>query len=217
MSKLFNALEKIRHHEARPASAAKLGAKKKRPAPRNGPKGLFWGLLLLGGILLLSAAVFSHRPRLATLYANLKELVRREWPVSLPGGQKQPAAGKTALPAGTLPATPDDPAPSASLELPARERMVALNNKGAAAVRQGDYWRGIYYFDQARELRPQSPEPLINMAVALSELGLPGPALKLWQQAYALAPQHPMLRENLRILAGLGMLEGPLYDEIKKN
>jgi Flp pilus assembly protein TadD len=75
-----------------------------------------------------------------------------------------------------------------------------LNDMGVAHVQANQHWRGIYFLEQARRQQPERPEALINMAVALAELGLRGPAKRLFSEAHALAPNHPLLRKNLEIL-----------------
>ena len=75
-----------------------------------------------------------------------------------------------------------------------------LNDKGIALIQENQHWRGIYYLEQARKQQPERPEALINMAVALAELGLRAPAQRLFSEAHALAPNHPLLRQNLDLL-----------------
>jgi len=79
--------------------------------------------------------------------------------------------------------------------------MTDLNNRGIELIRGNDPWRALYYFDLARQADPRAVEPLINMGVTLSELSLFAPAVRIFKEAQALAPNHPELQANLNILA----------------
>lgn len=83
--------------------------------------------------------------------------------------------------------------------------MAELNNRGMELVASNDLWRGLYYFDQARLADPRAVEPLINMGVTLSELGLFAPAVRIFKQARALAPNHPDLQYNIESLVSRGL------------
>ncbi|HCC54774.1 MAG TPA: hypothetical protein DEQ20_07615 [Desulfobulbaceae bacterium] len=83
--------------------------------------------------------------------------------------------------------------------------MAELNNRGIELVASNDLWRGLYYFDQARLADPRAVEPLINMGVTLSELGLFAPAVRIFKQVRALAPNHPDLLYNIESLASRGL------------
>jgi Flp pilus assembly protein TadD len=76
-----------------------------------------------------------------------------------------------------------------------------------ALIQENQHWRGIYFLEQARKEQPERPEALINMAVALAELGLRAPAQRLFSEAHALAPNHPLLRQNLDLLGQAGFFE----------
>ena len=82
-----------------------------------------------------------------------------------------------------------------------------LNDRGIALVQENQHWQGIYYFEQARLQQPERPEALINMAVALAELGLRAPAKRLFTEAHGLAPNHPLLRKNLDLLGQMGFFD----------
>jgi Flp pilus assembly protein TadD len=83
-----------------------------------------------------------------------------------------------------------------------------LNDTGIALVQENQHWRGIYFLEQARKQQPERPEALINMAVALAELGLRAPAKRLFSEAHALAPNHPLLRRNLDLLGQADFFNG---------
>ncbi|MFC1524407.1 hypothetical protein ACFL6N_06410 [Thermodesulfobacteriota bacterium] len=83
---------------------------------------------------------------------------------------------------------------------------------GSTAVQKQNYWKGIYLLEKAARENPNSVEPIINLGVALSELGLHGPAARFFSQASGIAPDNPKLRKNLTILADAGLLD--MYREI---
>jgi tetratricopeptide (TPR) repeat protein len=89
-------------------------------------------------------------------------------------------------------------------------RMVQLNNQGVRLMARSDHWQGIYYFNKAHTLSPQSVEPIINMAVALMELGLTAPANRFFQEAITLDPNNGRLKDNLAMAARLGVLNDSL-------
>lgn len=93
---------------------------------------------------------------------------------------------------------------------PREQQMISFNNQGVEAVGRKDYWRAVYFFEKASKLEPRRPEPLINLGVVLIKLGFPAPALRAFEKAYAVAPADPRLKENLDLLAGAGLIEGPL-------
>jgi len=92
----------------------------------------------------------------------------------------------------------------------AYQQMVDLNNQGTRFLKKNRYWQSIYYFDKARKIQPESVEPVINLAVALSELGLTGPANRVFIEAREIDPDHPGLRENMIIASKKGILHGTM-------
>ncbi len=84
---------------------------------------------------------------------------------------------------------------------------IMLNNQGAKTIQQQDYWKGIYLLNTAMENTPDQVEPIINLAVALTEIGLHGPAKRLFTKAKSINPKHPQLLENFKILANSGMFD----------
>lgn len=91
-------------------------------------------------------------------------------------------------------------------------RDVTENNQAAANIERQNYWQGIYLLDKTVKTNPGQIEPLINLGVALTELGLYGPAARYFARAYEINPQHPELNENLSILEDAGLLE--IYREL---
>ncbi|MCX5875366.1 MAG: hypothetical protein NT087_03520, partial [Deltaproteobacteria bacterium] len=205
VSRLYNTLEKIRIGE--PGGFSK---KKSTPAKGFGPNAdpnKKRRIVLLGASALLALAlvIFFSGPR----HKDAKP------PVTAPAVTAKAVATDAATPARisdqpaepapqsvnsqTLPQAPPAsliPSPSAT----GAELYQQLNNKGIALIQENQHWRGIYYLEQARKQQPDRPEALINMAVALAELGLRAPAKRLFSEAHALAPNHPLLRQNLDLL-----------------
>jgi tetratricopeptide (TPR) repeat protein len=91
-------------------------------------------------------------------------------------------------------------------------QMTTFNNQGVRLIAKSEYWQGIYYFNKAHALSPQSIEPLVNMAVALMELGLTAPANRFFHEALTLDPNNPKLRDNLALAAQTGTLDNSLLN-----
>ena len=200
MSRLYNTLEKIRTGEPG-------GLSKKKSAPATGI-GLQAGtskkrwIVLLGAsaLLVLALIVFFSGPK----RKDAKPPVTAD---SVATDAAAPAR-IPALPAEPAPQTVDSKAmppappipPAASPSVTGADLYQQLNDTGIALIQENQHWRGIYYLEQARKQQPERPEALINMAVALAELGLRAPAKRLFSEAHALAPNHPLLRQNLDLL-----------------
>lgn len=91
-------------------------------------------------------------------------------------------------------------------------QMTTLNNQGVRLISKYEYWQGIYYLNKAHALSPQSIEPLVNMAVALMELGLTAPANRFFHEALTLDPNNRKLRDNLALAAQTGTLDNSLLN-----
>lgn len=200
MSKLFNTLEKIRHHESSNEPARRSPSRKSPAVVKSGPP-RFLSLLLVVmlGVMVLYTVILSTRLNLTPLTANFRQLL-----ITLQLLPNPDAARSARSAASNINVPPQDRGPATTSAV---EQAVQLSRTGAALFRSGDYWRSIYFFDRARQLDPQAPEPLIDMAAALSELGLFGPANRLLREASALNPDDPALRRNLAILAEAGRLD----------
>ena len=190
VSRLYNTLEKIRTGEQggfpqkKSAPAKGIG---RQTDPRKRRR-----IILLGASALLALALI----------------------VFFSGPNKPPLFTNTVAPA-RIPDHPTEPAPQASPPVPLTEPSPAtgdlyrqLNDTGIALVQENQHWRGIYHLEQARKQQPERPETLINMAVALAELGLRAPAKRLFSEAHALAPNHPLLRQNLDLLGQADFFNG---------
>lgn len=199
VSRLYNTLEKIRTGEQ-----GSFSAKKSAPArgfDQQAGTGRKQRIVLLGAsaLLALTLVVFFAGPKRKTAKTPvIADAVTADTVAPAPVPEH---------PAGSAPRTEASPKTSpAASPAPALAgtgdagRYQQLNNKGLALIQENQHWRGIYYLEQAHKQQPERPEPLINLAVALAELGLHAPAKRFFSEAHALAPNHPMLRKNLEIL-----------------
>ena len=194
MSRLYNTLEKIRTGEP-------SGFPKKKSAPDKGigqqadpGKGRRIALLGASALLALALIVFFSGPKRKGAKPPLT--ADAVAPAQTPA---QPAA-----PASQLP----PPVPLTASPLATGDLYQQLNATGIALLQENQHWRGIYFLEQARKQQPKRPEALINMAVALAELGLRAPAKRLFSEAHALAPNHPLLRQNLDLLGQADFFDG---------
>lgn len=200
MSKLYNTLEKIRTGEQGIFSNTKSdSAKGFGPnADKSGKR----KIILLGsaGLLVLALAVFLvFSQRKDAQQPATGEALTTD-PVALSGRTDQfvspvsPADDSQKI-APVLPASP-----AASPIGTDDDLYRKLNDTGIDLVEKNQHWQGIYFFEQARNQQPERVEALINMAVAAAELGLRAPAKRLFTEAHALVPNHPLLRKNLDLL-----------------
>lgn len=218
MSKLYNTLEKIRTGE-------QGGFSEKKSAPARGfglnaDKSKKRQILLLGAsaLLVLTLVVFFAGSK----HKNAKPPVSTETTTGVTTAPASTVTTDTAAPTQIqtssaetasqtiappkLPSAP--PAPTATpLSAGNNDLYRQLNDAGLALIQENQHWQGIYSLEQARKQQPQRPEALINMAVALAELGLRAPAKRLFSEAHALAPNHPLLRKNLELLVQANFLD----------
>ena len=194
VSRLYNTLEKIRTGE-QGAFSQKKSAPSKGIGQQADP-GRKRRIVLLGASALLALAliVFFSGPK------------RKGAKPPLTAGAVAPAR-IAEQPAGPAPQVLPPAQPTASPPAP-RDMYQQLNDTGTALALENQHWRGIYFFEQARKQQPERPEALINMAVALAELGLRAPAKRLFSEAHALAPNHPLLRQNLDLLGQADFFDG---------
>lgn len=200
MSKLYNTLEKIRTGEQGVFSNTK-SASAKGFGP-NADKSRKRRIILLGsaGVLVLALVVFlvfSQR-KVAKPPATGETLIAD--PIA-PVGITDQFASPVSRTDDSQKLAPTSPAsPTASHTGTADDLYRQLNDTGIELVEKNQHWQGIYFFEQARKHQPERVEALINMAVAAAELGLRAPAKRLFSDAHALAPNHPLLRKNLDLL-----------------
>ena len=197
MSRLYNTLEKIRTGEP-----GAFSAKKSAPAKgfgQNADTGRKRWIFLLGASALLALAliVFFAGPKRKEAKAPVTADA-----VATDAAAPAPRPDHPADSASQTDVSPKAPPVSLAASSPgtAADLYQQLNDTGLALIQENQHWRGIYFFEQARKQQPERPEPLINMAVALAELGLRAPAKRLFSEAHALAPNHPLLRQNLDLL-----------------
>jgi len=86
-------------------------------------------------------------------------------------------------------------------------KLVETNNIAVACIRNHDHWRAVYLLTSLVEQYPEKIEPLINLGVALAEVGLWEPAHEYLSRARTLDPKHPLLRENIAILQRAGLFD----------
>lgn len=212
MSKLYSTLEKIRTGEQ-----GGLSGKKSAPVKgfgRNADKSKKQRIFLLGAaaLLALSLIVFFTGPKRTDTKPPVTApaetvATNAPAPARIPDHPAEPAPQADA--SQNLP-----PAPSVSLATSpiatggGNDLYRQLNDTGLALIQENQHWRGIYSLEQAHKLQPERPEALINMAVALAELGLRAPAQRLFSEAHALAPNHPLLRQNLELLRQADFFDG---------
>jgi tetratricopeptide (TPR) repeat protein len=203
VSKLFNTLEQIRRQETYQVPPTKDTSGGNKKDVWIGKRSL--GILM---ITACSAIVLYLSMPLVMQYmqTGVSIIPGRAAPGEKIDTQTTTAAHK---PEATNPSRAggnQDPAKNRTPSGSAKERQfITLIDQGAEHVQKLDYWKGIYFFDQARQLFPQRVEPLINTGVALSELGLNDIALRYFKQAAELNPNHPMLKANLEVLANAGI------------
>lgn len=185
MSKLFDTLEQIRRNESYHVPSDN----RRKTAAKQGKQTLLKRLLT--AILLLGlAALFFSQLRFP------EELAK-----STPRGFYLGAGGAIAPTPEvlTLLGHPE----SIALE---DETTAALINTGVRHVENHDHWRGIYIFSKILAKNPANVDTLINISVALAELGLTEPAKRYLGQALQLAPENRALQNNIAILKSAGAL-----------
>lgn len=185
MSKLFETLEAIKRHESTGfprTDPSRRIASVHRPIKR-------WLLLTLLCFVMLGGGLY---------YAMFRSEVR-------PGSEISPVAEqKSSQPF-------KHPAPAVSSPSSQSSELVEANNTAVAYIRNRDHWRGIYLLTSLVERSPGRVEPLINLGVALAEVGLWEPAQEYLSRAKTLDPRHPLLVKNITILKQAG-----LFDEFSR-
>jgi Flp pilus assembly protein TadD len=69
---------------------------------------------------------------------------------------------------------------------------------GYRAARRGYWQEALLHYEQARQLDPQDPKILNNLAVALEAVGRYDDARKVYEEAIGHAPQDDNLRRNFK-------------------
>ncbi len=198
MSKLFETLEKIQRIEPAPAGPS-ISANGMENKTKQWHK--FLPFLLLTVAVVLVVSFYTTRNQSALIIQVKKPVEAKNEQDRTPTELTVVAEDNTLL----------SPEPETRT---AYQQMVDLNNQGTRFLTKNRYWQSIYYFDKARKIQPQSVEPVINLAVALSELGLTGPANRFFTKAREIDPEHPVLRENMIIASKKGILHTTMTLEV---
>jgi len=185
LSKLFDTLEQIRRNESYHVSGNTPEKPRRAANSRATSRTLLIAMILAGGF----AAVYFTLPSFT--------------------GKTRPSATVTDYPAGSAALGPAPPPPLPTgrtpvASLPGKD-LIKLNNSAVKMVENRDHWRGIFIFAGILDREPGSIEAMINLGVALAELGLTEPAIRYLRQAQALDHNHPALRTNLAILKQAGI------------
>ncbi len=223
MSKLFDTLEQIRKNEAAKASGPNTipvsKSKKKKLTPRTISFiviPIFLGVVIYVSLPYLSAIVqqnISRLPKQEQSRTTIEPVPKVETKAATPSKPQTVATAKQAKP-NTPPTTPAKSSPVSASKPASKsqanstlQQFVSFNNKGTELISNNQYWEGIRYLNKAAELQPKSVEPLINIGVALSELGLYGPALRYFKKALEIDPNNQTTLDNITLLTEAGLLD----------
>lgn len=193
MSKLFETLEKIQEHEEGTPQVDQPVAP--RPARKTGRYVPF-----LAGLTIIGAIIYGGQ-----YFPELQKQFFRD---------SQPVIEKTPPPASTAKTQHPAHQVSAPENMTDLARVEYLNNQAVALSTKGDNWSALYYFDQASKLAPSQPEPLINMAILLSEMGLIFPADRVFREAYQVDPEHTHLLQAIELAISEQVLAPDFYETI---
>ncbi len=195
MSKLFDTLEKIQDQEDTSPRAEQAATPS---APRK--TGRYFPFLV--GLTAIVAII----------------AVGKYLPIFTKGPAQQPDRVQTSRPA-TTPANRPPISHAASQaargeNLPTQARIEYFNNHAVDLTKKGDAWAALYYFDKAGKLAPEQPEPLINMAIILSQMDLGFPASRIFTKAYQLAPDNDHLLQAIELAIAEQVLPPDFYETI---
>jgi len=189
LSKLFETLEAIKRHESK--GFPRLDSSRRVAAAIHRPVKRWLVALLC--FALIGGGLY---------YAMFRSDAR-------PGNKISAVAEpKSGQPVKHLAVVPPAPGQQSKLE--------ETNNIAVAYIRNHDHWRAVYLLTSLVERYPDRIEPLINLGVALSEVGLWEPAQEYLSRARALDPKHPLLLKNIAILKQAGLFDQftkPRFDE----
>ncbi len=223
MSKLFDTLEQIRKNEAAKTSGPNTipvsKPKKKKLPPRTISfilipiflgVGIYVSLPYLSAIVQQNISRFTKQEQSRT---TIEPAPKVEKKAAMPKTPQIASSSKQVKPAAP-PATSKAPTPVSTSKPASKsqanstlQQFVSLNNKGTELISNNQYWEGIRYLNKAAELQPNSVEPLINIGVALSELGLYGPALRYFKKALEIDPNNQTTLDNITLLTEAGLLD----------
>ncbi len=202
MSKLFDTLEKIQNKDTFSPTTAGLA-----PPPQQKTNKVFFILVALA----VSAVVLF----LALQNIDTFKLPRITGKQPVPSAVTQDQSIVLTENTGSsthIPQLAGQPASNATKAFSENiyNQMTQFNNQGVRLLARSEHWQGIYYFNKAHALSPQSVEPIVNLAIALTELGLTAPANRFFREAVTLDPDNRILRDNLALAAQLGILDDSL-------
>ncbi len=195
MSKLFDTLEKIQEQE-NPSPQAEQAATP-RPARKTGRYFPF-----LVGLTVIVALLIAGQ-----YYPVIKKRLSRP-----------PAKMQVSSPQATSASKPEishaaSQAPMAN-NLSGQAQVEYFNNYAVSLTEKGDAWAALYYFDKASNLAPEQPEPLINMAIILSQMDLGFPASRIFKKAYQLAPDNEYLLQAIELAIAEQVLPPDFHETI---
>lgn len=202
MSKLFDTLEKIQNNDTYTPPAA---SDFQQPPKSKGKK-----YIIVPVVLAACAVIFFFVLQRSESFKVFRKSASQSSGIStvqVPQSSTMHAntAAQKMSPQGDTVASHINTDGSDSLQ-----QMNMLNNQGVKLISKSEYWAGIYYLNKAHTLSPRSIEPLINMGVALMELGLTVPANRFFHKALAIDPDNKKLRDNLILAAQARKLDDSL-------
>ena len=225
MSKLYNTLEQIRVNEVCRTSGRNHASGRDQKIRRKGRQVLCLLVLAAGLVVLLNFAlpvIPTYLPYQKILTAKIgtdQDSSSLPWSNKSAGYRTLSQVPERVPPIGPEPHSMEEQQSRAeSIEIATKEnqKLITLINRGAGCIQKQEYWKGLYYLDQARKMQPQRIEPLINSAVALAELGLYELAVQYFNEARSIDPEHPLLKENLAILSKYGIAEENLFPSMAR-
>lgn len=192
MSKLYDTLEKIQEQETDSTPAHKVFT------PPPGRRTSRFVPLLTGVLLVIALVVASY-----TLPLFNKDVSRQ---------QKK---AETSRPAEQQAVTSrlSRPVPRVAEEekRAGQTQGEYFNNHAVRLNAQGGTWTALYYLDKACKVAPERPEPLINMALILTQMDLGFPAGRLFKKAHQLDPKNEYLRQAMELAIAKQVLPPDFY------
>ncbi len=192
MSKLYDTLEKIQEQETDTTPAQK--AFTPPPARRTSR----FVPLLVGVLMVIALVIASY-----TLPLFNKNLARQQKKAEMRRpAEQQAVSSRISRPA---PQVAEDEKRAG----PAQGEY--FNNHAVSLSAQGETWTALYYLDKASRVAPKQPEPLINMALILTQMDLGFPAGRLFKKAYQLDPENEYLRQAMELAIAKQVLPPDFY------
>lgn len=180
MSKLYDTLEKIQEQETDTTPAHKAFT----PPPARRTSRL---VPLLAGVLLVIALVVASY----TLPLVNKDVSR----------QQKKAESSRPAEQQALSSRISQPGPQVAEEEKRDDQAQGeyFNNHAVRLNAEGETWIALYYLDKASRVAPERPEPLINMALILTQMDLGFPAGRFFKKAHQLDPKSEYLRQAMEL------------------